>query len=53
MNGLVPRVSVGVALDVGCVSVGLAVLRPCATCLRVIALHVCGVAVSLDVVRVA
>ncbi len=35
------------------VSIGLAILSPSAACLGVGALHVCGVAVSLDVIRVA
>jgi hypothetical protein len=52
-DGLIPRVPIRVALNVGCVAVSLAVLGPIAACLRVVSLHVGGVAVLLDVVRIS
>ena len=52
-DSLIPRVPICGALDVGSVSVSLAVLGPCATCLRVVALHAGTVAKFLDVVRIA
>ena len=52
-DSLIPRITVCGALDVGSVPVSLAVLGPCATCLRVVALHAGTVTKFLDVVRIA
>jgi hypothetical protein len=51
-DSLIPRISVGITLDVSGVSIGLAILIPGASCPGVGALHIRRVTVSLDVVRV-
>ena len=53
MDCLVPRVAVGVSLDVGCIAIGLAVLRPRAARASVVALHVGCATDFLHVIRVA
>jgi hypothetical protein len=52
-DSLIPRITVCGPLDVGSVSVSLAVLSPSATSLSIAALHVGAVAVFLNVVRIA
>lgn len=50
----VPRIAVGCgAALIGCIANGLGCLIPGATGIGVAAIHLCGVAVSVDVVRVA
>lgn len=53
LNRLIPRVAVGVAVDVGGVAEGLTTLRPRASGTGVVARHIGRVAVLLHVVVVA
>lgn len=52
-DSLIPRVPICGALDVGSVSVSLAVLSPSASSLSISALHAGAVTVLLNVVRIA
>jgi hypothetical protein len=53
LDSLIPAVAVGVSLDLGRISVSLAVLSPCAASSSVATLHICAVTVLLYVVAVA